>query len=312
MDDSTPVGIECTEETVAQIQEWMNSGICSTDEGKTMTMKCSCQNYVFTTEQAAVLLAEMTWNDDQAAAVEMFRDRLTNPTEGDAILALINEDYQDAVKEILDSCTAAEPREKAEYPIEDDGVRADEDVDRFVEALGNASFESERMEAVQAEMNTMPSPPFSSAQLSQVLGKIQWSDEAVQVLEAMAAVGAIYPLDCKEIQEFLGSYMMSGDKLKMLAAVKPLIKDAQNKAMLVSGEVFEFADDKTSAEEILRDVIVNFQPDEVPEEKIQEAIRAIGCCAAGYPWRQVQGGWRCMAGGHYVSDEMIQNQLDSM
>jgi len=310
MDDGTPVGIECTEEALAQIQEWMDAGIASFDKDKEMVMKCSCQNFVFTTEQAAVLIAKMTWNDDQAAAVEMFRDRLTNPSEGDAILALISEENQDAVNEILGSCTAAESREKAEYPIEDDGVRADEDVDRFVETLGKASFESDRMEAVEAEMKTMPSPPFSAAQLSQVLGNIKWSDEAVTLLEAMAAVGAIYPLSCTEIGEFLGKYMMSADKLKMLAAVKPLIKDAQNKAMLVS--VFEFPDDKASAEEILRDVIVNFKPDEVPEEKIQEAIRAIGSCAAGYAWRQVQGGWRCAAGGHYVSDEMIQNKLDSM
>jgi len=310
MDGSTPVGIECTEEALAQIQKWMDAGIASFDKDKEMVMKCSCQNFVFTTEQAAVLIAQMTWSDDQAAAVEMFRDRLTNPSEGDSILALMKEKNRDAVKEILGGCTAAEPREKTEYPIEDDGVRADEDVHRFVETLGNARMERGRMEAVEAEMKTMPSPPFSAAQLSQVLGNIQWSDEAVKLLKAMAAVGAIYPLACMEIGEFLGRYMQSGDKLKMLAAVKPLIKDAQNKAMLVS--VFEFAGDKASAEEILRDVIVNFKPDEVPEEKIQAAIRAIGSCPAGYAWRQVGGGWRCAAGGHYVSDERIQNQLDSM
>lgn len=41
------------------------------------------------------------------------------------------------------------------------------------------------------------------------------------------------------------------------------------------------------------------------KEKIQEKLREMGLCEAGYQWVRVLGGWRCTAGGHFVSDEQI-------
>lgn len=309
MEDGTPVGVECTEEAFAQIQKWMNAGITSFDEDKEMVMRCACQNYVFTTQQAALLIGEMTWGDSQAAAVEMFRDRLSNPSQGDAILAVIKEE-KEKVAEMLNSFKPAETRKMAEYPMEDHGVRADEDVNRFAETFSKAAFDDDRLQVVKDEMKTKPAPPFSAAQLIQVLEKIKFSDEAVILLQELAAPGAIYPLACTEIAQVLGKYLMQDDKLKMLAAMKPLIKDPQNKPMLVS--VFEFPDDKAKAEKILRDVVVDFKPFVPPEAQIQQAIKNAGACPSGYLWRKVQGGYRCAAGGHFLSDEQIQKELNKL
>ncbi len=45
------------------------------------------------------------------------------------------------------------------------------------------------------------------------------------------------------------------------------------------------------------------------EKAIQEHLRQWGPCPAGYKWHKVGGGWRCSAGGHFVSDEQLRSQF---
>ncbi|EGZ09125.1 hypothetical protein PHYSODRAFT_362049 [Phytophthora sojae] len=42
---------------------------------------------------------------------------------------------------------------------------------------------------------------------------------------------------------------------------------------------------------------------------MQEKIRRICPCPAGYTWYKVSGGWRCAAGGHRVSDAQLNSQF---
>lgn len=38
---------------------------------------------------------------------------------------------------------------------------------------------------------------------------------------------------------------------------------------------------------------------------IQEKLRRIGNCPAGFLWIKQSGGWRCSAGGHFVNDKEL-------
>lgn len=311
MDKGTPVGLECNDNALAKIDEWMESGIASFDRDKKMVIKCAAQNYVFTTEQAAALISKMTWDDGQAEACAFFKNRLLNPDDADPLFDLIeNEEARDQVKEMLKSCTKAETRELGDFPIEDDGVRDDGEVERFIAAIDDAGLESSRMGVVDNEMNDMPSPPFSYDQYTQVLDKISFSDEAANITERMSRIGAIYPMEAAQMAELLDKYLASKDKLRMLESMKPLIKDAQHKALLVA--VFEFPDDKEKAEEILRDVFVPLEPEIPLEDLIRQALREIGTCRQGYPWRKVWNGYRCYSGGHFVSDAAIERKLEQL
>jgi hypothetical protein len=42
---------------------------------------------------------------------------------------------------------------------------------------------------------------------------------------------------------------------------------------------------------------------------IQQALRRIGTCEAGFQWLRVSGGWRCSAGGHYCSDAEVRSAM---
>ena len=44
---------------------------------------------------------------------------------------------------------------------------------------------------------------------------------------------------------------------------------------------------------------------ELEKKKIQEKLRRIGRCPANFQWIKVPGGYRCSAGGHFVSDSQI-------
>ncbi len=96
---------------------------------------------------------------------------------------------------------------------------------------------------------------------------------------------------------------MSGDRLAVLPSIKPLIADPQNKLKLVAS--FSFSGDKQKAEEILRDVVVQRAPPKPTAADVQAALQRVGKCPAGYAWGQVVGGYRCWAGGHYVSDAVL-------
>lgn len=117
-------------------------------------------------------------------------------------------------------------------------------------------------------------------------------------------------MTCAEMIEVIeATTPMADDQKNVLRALKPYIKDAQNKLSLVV--FFKFSDDKEEAEEILRDAIVVFEPETPPEEAIQVALRAIGCCPAGFLWVPTLTGYRCAAGGHFCSHEKIQAYLAS-
>ena len=45
------------------------------------------------------------------------------------------------------------------------------------------------------------------------------------------------------------------------------------------------------------------------EKKKREALRRISPCPAGYAWRNVGSGWRCAAGGHFVSDAELERYM---
>ncbi|XP_066921713.1 uncharacterized protein [Clytia hemisphaerica] len=45
------------------------------------------------------------------------------------------------------------------------------------------------------------------------------------------------------------------------------------------------------------------------KEAVQQKLRRIGNCPAGYQWRKVGGGWRCSAGGHFVSNEQLEREF---
>lgn len=45
------------------------------------------------------------------------------------------------------------------------------------------------------------------------------------------------------------------------------------------------------------------------EEKIQNALRKMGKCVAGYEWTKVEGGYLCAGGSHFVDDGEVKNYL---
>jgi hypothetical protein len=45
------------------------------------------------------------------------------------------------------------------------------------------------------------------------------------------------------------------------------------------------------------------------EEAIQEKLKEIGQCEAGYDWIKVQGGWQCLGGSHSVSDKELEKHF---
>lgn len=320
MENSTPVGVECNSECIANLDAWMTSF------GKDMlpVLRCSCQSYVFTTQQAADLISKMKWESDKMVALEMFEQRLTNPSEIQPIvdamksnMSMNQDEFTKKAKTVMAReswLKKAEIRTMAVYNKEDHGDRDDDKVTAFAKNIKDAFMGDGRRKVVEEEMKNRPTPPFSATQIKKVMDKFTWGSEVVPVLEEMINYGAIYQLTCNEIVDnILGKNQhernwQSREKLLVLAAVKKLIKDPQNKAYLVS--VFIFANDKAEAEEILRDVAVDFTPPVPPEEAIQAAIRKIGGCVNGFPWLKVKGGYRCAGGAHFVNDAAIKNQME--
>ena len=110
------------------------------------------------------------------------------------------------------------------------------------------------------------------------------------------------------VPDVLKMFSMSDDKIAVLPSLKPLIKDAYNKMEIIGS--FSFQGDRDRAEEILRNCKVRFKPKVPPESEVQKVLRRIGRYPAGYAWRQCSGGWRCAAGGHWVTDAAIQKEMD--
>mmetsp|Transcript_62797 Transcript_62797/g.99587 ORF Transcript_62797/g.99587 Transcript_62797/m.99587 type:complete len:429 (+) Transcript_62797:61-1347(+) len=311
VDIGVPLGLECTDEVLAKIDEWMSGGICSFDDDKLMVIKCSVQSYVFTTEQAAELIKKMTWDDKQLEVCELFKDRLLNPEDGGPLLDLLGDfpgadGNKDKCQKMLDSCKKARIMEWRDYPIEEGRLRDDGEVDRFLEELDGAGLESKRMEVVENEIKDRPDPPFTCDQFKKVLEKFTFGDEAAKVAEKICEIEMVYPIECEPMVElWKEANWQWKDKLGILEAMKPIIKDRQNKAMLVAH--FEFPSDKSSAEEILRDCYVEYIPDEYPDVNIQNVFMSL--YPSAYGWRKVWGGYRCMFGGFFVPDWMMDEKI---
>ena len=249
--------------------------------------------------------------DDKLDMLNLFVKSVGNPQDGDRIGSLFNfsANKEEAVAKIK-SFQPAKAQEIADFPIESDGHRADADIDRFLAAIKAAKFKDDKVEVARAECEQHPSPPFEAHHLLRILAEYAFSDDCMAVLTLFAGPAIVYPIVCADVVKILDIFKHSQDKIAVLPSLKPFIKDAQNKLGIVAS--FTFSDDKTAAEEILRDVVVKFVPPTPPAAAIQQALKKVGRCPAGYQWRQVQGGWRCAAGGHFVSDAKVSQTLAEM
>lgn len=66
---------------------------------------------------------------------------------------------------------------------------------------------------------------------------------------------------------------------------------------------------KRARDEILRKAKEERERQLAMERAAQEALRRMGVCPAGFKWRRQGNGWRCSAGGHYVTDATITAEL---
>ena len=148
-----------------------------------------------------------------------------------------------------------------------------------------------------------PTPPFDAHQLTAVLKAFSFAKDAAAALKLLTGPQLVYKMSCAEVLEVLGVFSMESDRLELLKAMKPFIADPQEKLSIVAS--FKFSGDKKKAEEILRDLVALLKPPVPPMAEIQQALRRVGRCPAGYDWRQVFGGWRCAAGGHSVSEMLV-------
>lgn len=61
--------------------------------------------------------------------------------------------------------------------------------------------------------------------------------------------------------------------------------------------------------QLCRNRLTKVQGDINDEEKIQNALQAMGRCEAGYCWTKQEGGYRCEGGSHFVSDRELSERL---
>lgn len=280
----------------------------SFSSAKMAMLKTICQNFVLTMEQVAGLLEEVSMSSDKMEALDIVANNVSDPSNLACVVDLfsMSSDKEEAAAKMA-AWSPAKAGKQADYPIEDDGHRSAEDMSRFLAAIDGESMSDDKVEVARKECEDHPTPPFDADQLIAVLDKFSFSSDKIKVLDFFAGPAIVYPMACEEINRVLQTLSMSSDQIEVLPSLKPFIKDAQNKLCIVAS--FSFSSDQERAEEILRDVVVKLVPPEPPAERIYAALRRIGHCPAGYPWRQVGGGWRCAAGGHYVSDAALKAAL---
>jgi hypothetical protein len=275
---------------------------------KDAMIKTACQNFVFDVAQLTQLLGEINMSNDKLKAIPLFKDSLTDPQNASKVETIfsMSADKQAAVKAVS-AFKPAVPFKIADFKIEDDGHRDIKEVNRFCAAIKAKPFSSDKIDVVKKEILEHPSPPFEPSHLVLILKELPFSADAAAVLALFVGPKIVYPMTCTEIVNILKVFGMSDDQLKVLPTIKHFIKDAQHKHIIVSS--FGFSSDKAKAEEILRDVVVKRVPEVPPAAKIQQALKTIGRCPSGYAWVQVSGGWRCAAGGHFVSDEQLKKPI---
>ena len=130
-----------------------------------------------------------------------------------------------------------------------------------------------------------------------------WSHDPLEYLTPTPHQSNI-PFQNRQVLQILGLFTFFDEQIKILEGLKPFIHDAQNKHTIVAS--FKFDSEQKQAEVVLRDCRVQLVPPTPPAEKIQAALKKVGRCPAGYQWRQVKSGWRCSAGGHFVSDAKLE------
>jgi hypothetical protein len=299
---TAPHGVACDEEAMGRILAHLESASFSSE--KDAMYRTVCQNFVFTTEQVARILGTQSMDSDKLESLDIFASSVSNPTETEPVGEIFSfTDDKEAAIAKLSGFTPAKSGKLAVFPIEADGHRSDADIERFIEALRSESFSDGKVAVAEAECTEHPTPPFSSSQVVAILKEFSFTSDAARVLEAFVGPAIVYPMSCAELVEVLEVFSMSSDRIEILPTLKKFIKDPQNKLDIVCS--FTFSSDKEQAEEILRDVVVKLEPPVPPAAKIQETLRRIGRCPAGYAWRQVSNGWRCAAGGHFVSTEAL-------
>ncbi|KAM0520573.1 hypothetical protein ACHAPE_002968 [Trichoderma viride] len=75
-------------------------------------------------------------------------------------------------------------------------------------------------------------------------------------------------------------------------------------------ELQSFEEKKDEANiELCRNRLTKVQRDINDEEKIQNALQAMGRCVAGFCWTKHEGGYRCEGGSHFVSDKELSERL---
>ena len=260
--------------------------------------------YLFTTAQAAKLVATLSMSNDRLKAIAMLHESLSNPQDSKPLLDLFSmSSDKSKAEETLKKFLPHAPCKLAVYKIEDDGHRSAADMQRLISAMDKASMSSDKVAAVEAEIASHPSPPFEPAHLVSILKKFSFSSDALKVLNLLVPTGMVYPMTCAQLIEVLKVYSMSSDQLAMLPVLKKFIVDPQNKLDVIAH--YSMSSDKEKAELILRDCVIRKQPPTPPAAAIQAALKKVGKCPAGYDWNQIKGGWRCAAGGHYVADAQL-------
>jgi len=240
----------------------------------------------------------------QIDALKEFEGHITDPENADCVMEIFSFDSdKESAAAVLAEFSPAKAGSLVPPTFEQDvGHRSDEDMDVLIAKLEDISMSDDKVAAVLEDVAAKPTPPFDTQQLIRLLSCFSFSADAVAVLEALLGPKAVYSMTCTDIVSVLGSFGMSSDQLQVLPPLKAFIADPQNKLAIVAS--FSFSSDQETAEEILRDVVVQFSPPQ-PSPEVMAALARVGSCPAGYSWRAVEGGYRCAAGGHYVSAERL-------
>ncbi|KAA0147187.1 hypothetical protein FNF29_07559 [Cafeteria roenbergensis] len=300
------VGVEFTDDKIDEAKSALSDA--SFSSAKLAVLRTLCQSYVFTTKQVAALLEEVSMSSDKMEALDVFESRIRDPSNTDPIAEVfsMSSDKEEAAAKVS-GFSAARTGRLASYPIEDDGLRSDAEMAELLDAIEAGFMGSDKVAALDASVKAKPTPPFTVPQLMDVLGKFTFSSDLEAALELLVGPGLVYPMTCEELVGVLETQSMSDDKIRILPSLKRFIKDPQNKLTIVMS--FSFSSDKEKAEEILRDVVAKFEPPNKPPPEVLEVLARLGNCPAGYSWCRVPMGWRCAAGGHYVSDERVEANL---